>query len=77
MHSHLNIDIDGDKELTQNNSITYYFIDPAETYNSKVCIITTGTFKGRNESEQEFITRSAGIIRAIVTPVGTSIYISD
>lgn len=53
-----------------NNSFVN-IIDPADTRDSRVCIITTGTFKGRHESEQEFITRSAGIIRAIVTPVGT------
>ncbi|XP_026745589.1 L-lactate dehydrogenase B chain-like [Trichoplusia ni] len=40
--------------------------DPAATRESKVCVVTTGTFKGRDEDESEYVARNAGIIRAIV-----------
>uniref|UniRef100_A0A2A4K4H4 L-lactate dehydrogenase n=1 Tax=Heliothis virescens TaxID=7102 RepID=A0A2A4K4H4_HELVI len=43
--------------------------DPADTSNSKVCIITTGTYKGRDENELDYVARNAGIIRAIVGPL--------
>ncbi|PZC81885.1 hypothetical protein B5X24_HaOG211898 [Helicoverpa armigera] len=43
--------------------------DPADTVNSKVCIITTGTYKGRDENELDYVARNAGIIRAIVGPL--------
>ncbi|KAH9644220.1 hypothetical protein HF086_008709 [Spodoptera exigua] len=43
--------------------------DPCESRDSKVCIVTTGTFKGRDEDDLDYVTRNAGIARAIVTPL--------
>ncbi|KAJ8737506.1 hypothetical protein PYW08_000101 [Mythimna loreyi] len=43
--------------------------DPEETRESRVCVITTGTFKGRDEQDKDYISRSAGIVRAIVAPL--------
>ncbi|CAH1647844.1 unnamed protein product [Spodoptera littoralis] len=43
--------------------------DPADTRDSKICIITTGTYKGRDEEDSEYIARNAGIVRAIVAPL--------
>ncbi|CAH0578392.1 unnamed protein product [Chrysodeixis includens] len=40
--------------------------DPCATRDSKVCVVTTGTFKGREEDEPQYIARNAAIIRAIV-----------
>ncbi|KAF9800354.1 hypothetical protein SFRURICE_015864 [Spodoptera frugiperda] len=43
--------------------------DPADTRESKICVITTGTYKGRDEDDMDYVARNAGIVRAIVAPL--------
>ncbi|KAJ8737330.1 hypothetical protein PYW07_000601 [Mythimna separata] len=55
--------------LFLNNARIHSSKDPADTHESRVCIVTTGTYKGRDEEVKDYISRSAGIVRAIVAPL--------
>ncbi|CAB3259040.1 unnamed protein product [Arctia plantaginis] len=43
--------------------------DPLVTSDSKICIIVTGTYKGRDEPEHVYVGRSVSIMKAIVPPL--------